>query len=322
MAPLHDLGIDVVPAVVDGMTVDELPLVDGLDPSIPGSVSYRWCDSSTRLVDLAVAAAGLAGRSWRETPRPERASILRRAGDVIASERAAITVMARDGGKTFPEADAEVSEAADFARYYADGIDSIAERARGGCTFEPYSTVVVVPPWNFPLAIPAGGVLAALAAGAAVILKPAPETVATSWELARSCWRAGVPREVLQFVPCLDGAASRRLICHEGVDAVILTGSWETARMFSEWRPGLRLHAETSGKNAIVVTASADLELTVVDLVRSAFWPTPARSARRRASPSWSHRSTTTAGSCVSSPMRSEASAPERRGTSGPPSGR
>jgi RHH-type proline utilization regulon transcriptional repressor/proline dehydrogenase/delta 1-pyrroline-5-carboxylate dehydrogenase len=272
MRPLDELGVTVVPAVVAGRTIADLPLVEGRDPSDPSAVAYRWCDAGADLVDVAVTAAAVAGRRWRETPADVRRRTLHAAGDALAAERGRlVAIMARDAGKIFAEADTEVSEAVDFARYYAAGLGSLVDRERAGAHFEPYSTVLVIPPWNFPLAIPAGGTLAALAAGAAVILKPAPESVATAWALAEACWRAGVPRDLLQFFPCLDGDASRRLVCHDGVDAVILTGSWDTARMFSGWRPGLHLHAETSGKNALVVTASADLELAVVDLVRSAF---------------------------------------------------
>ena len=131
--------------------------------------------------------------------------------------------------------------------------------------------VVVASPWNFPWAIPAGGVLAALAAGNAVILKPAPETVLTATVLAGQLWAAGVPRDVLQLVPCPDDEVGRRLVTHPDVAAVVLTGSWDTAQRFLEWRPDLRLHAETSGKNALVITEAADLDAAVKDLVRSAF---------------------------------------------------
>jgi RHH-type proline utilization regulon transcriptional repressor/proline dehydrogenase/delta 1-pyrroline-5-carboxylate dehydrogenase len=173
--------------------------------------------------------------------------------------------MAVDTGKTVREGDPEVSEAVDFAHYYARHIP---EAAAG---FQPHGTVVVASPWNFPLSIPAGGVLGALAAGNAVILKPAPEAVAVAAELCHVLWAAGVPRTALQFVPCIDGDASRLLITSPGVDAVVLTGSWETAQLFRRWRPDLALHAETSGKNAIVVTATADFDQAIADLLQSAF---------------------------------------------------
>jgi RHH-type proline utilization regulon transcriptional repressor/proline dehydrogenase/delta 1-pyrroline-5-carboxylate dehydrogenase len=127
------------------------------------------------------------------------------------------------------------------------------------------------PPWNFPYAIPAGGVLAAVAAGNSVILKPSPEAVGTGALLVEQLHGAGLGQGVVQLVAAPDGPAGRHLITHGGVGAVILTGSWDTARMFAGWAPGRRLLAETSGKNALVVTATADVDQAVGDLVRSAF---------------------------------------------------
>lgn len=204
--------------------------------------------------------------AWQQLGVAARAAIVERAGDVLARGRfEAIACMRADAKKAVPEADAEASEAIDFARYYArhsvpDGVET-----------QPLGVVVVTPPWNFPYAIPGGGVLAALVAGNAVILKPAPETAHTAFLLARQLWQAGVPREVLQFFACDDGQTGRALICDSRVAAVILTGSLETARMFQAWRPSLRLFAETSGKNALVISAQADREAAIKDLVKSAF---------------------------------------------------
>ncbi len=108
-------------------------------------------------------------------------------------------------------------------------------------------------------------------AGNAVVLKPAPQTPRTAWLLAEQCWRAGVPPDVLQYVACPDGDVGRRLITHPDVAIVVLTGAHATARQFLDWRPSLHLLAETSGKNAIVVTSSADIDTAVRDVVRSAF---------------------------------------------------
>jgi RHH-type transcriptional regulator, proline utilization regulon repressor / proline dehydrogenase / delta 1-pyrroline-5-carboxylate dehydrogenase len=275
LRPLRDLGIDVVPAVVAGSVADGssgLNLEEGRDPADPERPAYRWTRADVDLVDRAVAAAGPAGERWRSLAPGERRAKLRAVAERLAASRGwLLGVMARDGGKTVAEADPEISEAIDFARYYAECIAGLDELAGQSARFTPYGTVVVVPPWNFPLAIPAGGVLAALAAGNAVILKPAPETVGTGWALARVCWDAGIPNDVLQFLPCADDEAGRRLITHPGVGAVVLTGAWDTARMFLGWRADLALHAETSGKNAIVITAAADLDAAVADLVRSAF---------------------------------------------------
>ncbi|GAC1320882.1 MAG: bifunctional proline dehydrogenase/L-glutamate gamma-semialdehyde dehydrogenase [Acidimicrobiales bacterium] len=221
------------------------------------------------VADVEGAVAVAAASSWRTALAGERSRLLGRAADRLAAQRSAlIATMVTDAHKVVAEADVEVSEAVDYARYYAAECEGLDRRRSGHV---PLGTVVVTPPWNFPLAIPLGGALAALAAGNAVILKPAPETVRTAVVGAACLWDAGIPRHALQVLACGDDEAGQRLVSHPGVDAVILTGEAATARMFWSWRPGLRLLAETSGKNAIVVTEAADLDLAVSDVVRSAF---------------------------------------------------
>lgn len=217
-------------------------------------------------VDTVLGTAQNAQSAWEEAGIKHRATLLTRAAEVMSEGRfKAIACMRQDSKKAIPEADAEVSEAIDFARYYAgysvpEGIDAKA-----------VGVVVVTPPWNFPYAIPCGGVLAALMAGNTVILKPAPEVVQIAYLLAQQLWEAGIPRDVLQFYPCQDGETGQALISDARVGAVILTGSLETARFFQKVRPSMRLFAETSGKNALVITAQADREAAIKDLVKSAF---------------------------------------------------
>jgi RHH-type proline utilization regulon transcriptional repressor/proline dehydrogenase/delta 1-pyrroline-5-carboxylate dehydrogenase len=214
---------------------------------------------------LARAQAGQA--EWESRGTAARAVILRRAAEVMQAARLATVVqMMQEGKKIAVEADVEVSEAVDAARYAAATAQPLA-----GVTAKALGVVVVTPPWNFPYAIPCGGVTSALAAGNSVILKPAPQTVGVAWHLAQHLWEAGVPRDVLQFFPCADGDLGRALISDPRVAAVVLTGAYETARTFLRWRPALRLYAETSGKNAIIITAQADRDLAIKDLVRSAF---------------------------------------------------
>jgi RHH-type proline utilization regulon transcriptional repressor/proline dehydrogenase/delta 1-pyrroline-5-carboxylate dehydrogenase len=257
-------------AVVDGAEVAGSRWGQGVDPSRPAEPLYRYALADAAMVDRAVATAKAAAKRWATGPLAQRRQILASVATTMAVGRGqSIAAMVHDAGKTVAEADVEVSEAIDFARYYADGTHLFERLTDVGAT--PLGTVVVAPPWNFPYAIPAGGVLAALAVGNTVILKPAPESVLVAWTLARQCWEGGVPRDVLQFLPCTDDEIGRRLVTHADVDAVILTGSWDTARLFREWKPAIRLHGECSGKNAIVVTASADLDAAVRDIVRSAF---------------------------------------------------
>jgi RHH-type proline utilization regulon transcriptional repressor/proline dehydrogenase/delta 1-pyrroline-5-carboxylate dehydrogenase len=269
-----DTVVREVPARVDGESVTAPLSGVGIDPSDPHAPAplYRYVQADRETVERAVAVARRGGAGWRDRPVAERAALLRAvAGHLAARRGEALAVMAHDAAKTVGEGDPEVSEAIDFARYYATRAERLEHQVPGG-RFAPYGVVVVAPPWNFPLAIPAGGVLAALAAGSAVILKPAPETVLTAWHLASCCWEAGVPGDALQFVPTADDEVGRRLVTHEDVDAVILTGAFDTARLFLGWRPDLALHAETSGKNAIVVTSAADQDDAIRDLVRSAFY--------------------------------------------------
>ena len=205
---------------------------------------------------------------WNEIGANDRAEILKKFGQIAHDEQEeSIAIMSRDAGKTVSEADPEVSEAIDFANYYALSAISLDLERQSS----PVGVVVVVPPWNFPYAIPTGGICAALAAGNTVIFKSAPETVATSWHLVNQLWKAGVPKSVLQFVSTEDNEVGQALVSHEDVNAVILTGGYGTAQLFASWKNELNLLAETSGKNSMVLTACCDIDVAVKDLVQSAF---------------------------------------------------
>lgn len=217
-----------------------------------------------------LATGEAAGVAWQARPSAERAAIVHRIGEELEAARAdLLEVAAAECGKTLDQSDPEVSEAVDFARYYAE--QSLALDEVVGAAFRPVRLTVVTPPWNFPLSIPLGGVAAALAAGSAVVLKPATAARRCGALLAEACWRAGVPRDVLQLVVPDSPDVGRSLVTGEQVGRVVLTGSADTAQMFRSWRPDLALMAETSGKNAIVVTPSADRDLAVRDIVASAF---------------------------------------------------
>ncbi|WP_425843567.1 proline dehydrogenase family protein [Agrococcus sp. TSP3-2-1] len=224
-----------------------------------------WPTLERRIDRAAQAASGWAGLG-----AARRAETLRDAATALGVYRGRlIEIMMAETGKTIGEADPEVSEAIDFARYYAEQAIEL-ERVEGA-TPRPVALTVVTPPWSFPVAIPCGGVTAALATGSAVILKPAPQARRSAAVLAEALWEAGVPRDVLLLCDVEEGELSERLVAHPAVGRVILTGSTETAERFTTWRADLPLLAETSGKNAIIVTPSADFDLAVADIVRSAF---------------------------------------------------
>ena len=223
-------------------------------------------------VDALVAHAQTGGRAWASTSTADRRRVSTRAAEVMAAQRGrTLAVMAHETGKTAREGDPEVSEAIDMARWAAVSTRTLDELAADGVTAAPRGPVLVAAPWNFPYAIPTNGVVGALATGNSVILKPAPEAVATAVELVAQLHAAGIPPEVLQLVRTPDDDVGRHLVTHEGIDTVVLTGAYATAQMFLDWKPQLRLIAETSGKNALVITAGADLDLAIKDLVRSAF---------------------------------------------------
>nr|WP_244894645.1 bifunctional proline dehydrogenase/L-glutamate gamma-semialdehyde dehydrogenase [Agreia pratensis] len=221
-------------------------------------------------LDGIIQSVRAAGARWGTQTGTERGAVLRRAALALEANRdRLIEVMATETGKTIAEGDPEVSEAIDFANYYAARA---AELDRvDGAVFVPSALTVVTPPWNFPVAIPAGSVLSALAAGSGVIIKPAPQARRSAAVLVEALWESGIPRDLLALVDIDEGDLSRQLIAHESVDRVILTGAYETAKLFRSWRRDLSLLAETSGKNAIVVTPAADLDLAVADIVKSAF---------------------------------------------------
>ncbi|MBM7832202.1 RHH-type proline utilization regulon transcriptional repressor/proline dehydrogenase/delta 1-pyrroline-5-carboxylate dehydrogenase [Agromyces cerinus] len=242
---------------------------------VPGStlgmntIAAARVDDAATLERIIQTVAG-RGRAWGQLPGAERAAVLHRAGYALAANRdRLIEVMAAETGKTIAEADPEISEAIDFAHYYA-------ERAREldhvqGAVFVPSKLTVITPPWNFPVAIPAGGVLSALAAGSGVIIKPAKLAQRSGAVMVEALWEAGIPRELLTLVDIGERELGKELVSHPAVDRVILTGAYETAQLFRSFRKDLPLLAETSGKNAIIVTPSADLDLAASDVVKSAF---------------------------------------------------
>ncbi|UKA59212.1 bifunctional proline dehydrogenase/L-glutamate gamma-semialdehyde dehydrogenase [Arthrobacter sp. FW306-2-2C-D06B] len=242
---------------------------------IPGSTAGNAIVEASKVSDpqeleRIIATAVEHGKAWGAMPAAERAAILHRAGDILESRRAELLeVMASETGKTIEQGDPEVSEAIDFAHYYAERAKDL--ETVDGATFVPANLTVVTPPWNFPVAIPAGSTLAALAAGSAVVIKPAKQARRSGSVMVDALWEAGVPREVLALVQLEERELGTQLVSHPSVDRVILTGGYETAELFRSFRQDLPLLAETSGKNAIIVTPHADLDLAAKDVVYSAF---------------------------------------------------
>jgi RHH-type proline utilization regulon transcriptional repressor/proline dehydrogenase/delta 1-pyrroline-5-carboxylate dehydrogenase len=223
----------------------------------------------TPAIDKLVKKSLTASKAWVKDSKKRQQLLFKAANEIEKSRSELIAVMMAEAGKTIAEADVEVSEAVDFARYYASLIPELVNNK--DAKFTPDKLTLVVPPWNFPVAIPIGGVLAALAAGSTVILKPAPEVRNCGVAVANALFKAGISKSVLQVVAVPDNEVGLHLVGHESVDSVILTGGFETAELFKKHKPTIRLAAETSGKNALVITPFADLDLAAADLAKSAF---------------------------------------------------
>ncbi len=241
-----------------------------LDPSRPGVTVCRYQAATLDQVNAAVEIADRDESQWSQLSTRQRHEVLRCVAQNLRLQRAdLIGAMLAEAGKVIAEGDPEVSEAIDFCEFYPltaihwDDDPSIRTRPRG--------VVAVITPWNFPLAIPCGGVAAALAAGNRVILKPASEAVLVGSLLCEAFWQAGVPREALQLIPCDDEVAQAGLVSNSRVEAVVLTGGTATARRMLHVRPDLHLLAETGGKNATIVTAMADRDQAIKHVVHSAF---------------------------------------------------
>jgi RHH-type proline utilization regulon transcriptional repressor/proline dehydrogenase/delta 1-pyrroline-5-carboxylate dehydrogenase len=237
-------------------------------------------------VDDAIASACAAQPEWDLTPASRRAEILERAADLYEQHRPELlSLCISEAGKTLPDAIAELREAVDFLRFYAaearrhfgDPIqlpgptgerNTLGLRGRG--------VFVCISPWNFPLAIFTGQVAAALAAGNAVLAKPAEQTPLVAFRAVELLMAAGVPRQVLQFLPGDGAAVGGRAVADARVAGVAFTGSTETARLINRTLAGRdgpigTLIAETGGQNAMFVDSSALPEQVVKDAVFSAF---------------------------------------------------
>jgi RHH-type proline utilization regulon transcriptional repressor/proline dehydrogenase/delta 1-pyrroline-5-carboxylate dehydrogenase len=223
--------------------------------------------------DARAAAIRAAESRWANVPVAERAAILERAADAMQARMPLLMGLAmREAGKSAPNAIAEVREAIDFLRYYA-------AQARSGLTdATPIGPVTCISPWNFPLAIFTGQVVAALVAGNPVLAKPAEETPLIAAEAVRLLHAAGVPADALQLLPG-DGAIGAALVAAPQTAAVMFTGSTEVARLIQSQlatrlspigRP-IPLIAETGGQNAMIVDSSALAEQVVADVIASAF---------------------------------------------------
>ncbi len=236
-------------------------------------------------VETALSSATAATQTWGNTSVEERAAILERAADLFQQEMPAlITILTREGGKCILDAIGEVREAIDFCRYYAwRARQDLAPVELTGPTGEsntltlyPRGVVACISPWNFPLAIFTGQILAALAAGNTVLTKPAEQTPFIACKAVQLLHQAGVPADALHLLIGRGSVVGAKMTGDPRVAGVMFTGSTETAKMIEQSlanRPGTIAFfiAETGGQNAMIVDSSALAEQAVYDIALSAF---------------------------------------------------
>ena len=272
------------------------PIVDG--SLLPGSEELSVNPANTEHVvgvcqlaspehvDVALAAAVKGQRAWDRTPAADRAAVLNRAAGLFEAHTAELLALCvTEAGKTIPDAIAELREAVDFLRYYAaQATELFGEPVtlpgptgeRNTLGLRGRGVFVCISPWNFPLAIFAGQVAAALAAGNAVLAKPAEQTPLVAHRAVELLLEAGVPPAVLHFLPGDGAAIGGRAVADPRIAGVAFTGSTETARIINRALadrdgPIAVLIAETGGQNAMFVDSSALPEQVVLDSVYSAF---------------------------------------------------
>ncbi|MGV0027650.1 L-glutamate gamma-semialdehyde dehydrogenase [Phormidesmis priestleyi] len=282
----QQLGKTYLP-LIDGEYVETSETIESVNPSQFTEVVGRIGMSHVEQAEEAIAAAKTAFPAWQKTPATQRAGILRKAADLLSQRREELIAwMVLETGKPVKEADGEVSEAIDFCRYYADDM----ERLDQGYAYDlpgetnryhyyPRGIVVVISPWNFPLAIPMGMVVAALVTGNCALLKPAETSSVIAAKITEILVDAGIPRGVFQFVPGDGASVGAHLVKHRDVHMIVFTGSqavgcqiYASAAILQPGQKHLkRVVAEMGGKNAIIVDESADLDQAVQGVVQSAF---------------------------------------------------
>jgi RHH-type proline utilization regulon transcriptional repressor/proline dehydrogenase/delta 1-pyrroline-5-carboxylate dehydrogenase len=274
-ADLHrDAAIirEAKPLLADGSGAGETRPV--LNPADHSDVVGHVTETSGEDVAKAARLALDTMDAWASLPSLERAACLDHAADMMQARMPMLLGLAiREAGKSLANGIAEVREAIDFLRYYAEQA-----RRTLGVGHKPVGPVVCISPWNFPLAIFTGQIAAALVAGNPVLAKPAEETPLIAAEAVRILHEAGVPAGALQFLPG-DGRVGAALVAAPQTAGVMFTGSTEVARLIQKELAGrlsaagkpIPLIAETGGQNAMIVDSSALAEQVVADVIASAF---------------------------------------------------
>ncbi|MDD5339779.1 MAG: aldehyde dehydrogenase family protein [Candidatus ainarchaeum sp.] len=251
-----------------------------------GQVMARFPAGSAGDVDRAVDAAEGALKSWSETPPPKRGRILQRTADILRKEKERLgTLVATEMGKVMPEALGDVQEAIDVFEYFAGegrrlfGNTTTSElKGKFAMTVRrPVGVMGLITPWNFPIAIPAWKLSAALVCGNTAVFKPSSDTPLCAYELVRILLRAGVPDGVVNLVTGSAADVGEAIVRHRRVGGISFTGSKATGEWITKNAGLKKVGLELGGKNPVIVMDDADLGLAVEGIIWGAFGTTGQR---------------------------------------------
>jgi RHH-type transcriptional regulator, proline utilization regulon repressor / proline dehydrogenase / delta 1-pyrroline-5-carboxylate dehydrogenase len=257
------------------------------NPADPDEIIGIVSSAGREEADAAVYAARNAFNAWGKVAPDERAGYLFAAASEMRKQRFELAALEiYEVGKTWKDADGDITEAIDYLEYYGREMIRLGRKSRIGdrpgeeneYSYVPRGVGVVISPWNFPLAISAGMVSAAVVAGNCVVFKPSGLSPVTGWRLFEIFKKSGLPDGVLQFLPGRGGEVGEHLVTHPDVDFIAFTGSREVGlriiRLAGETRPGQRnvkkVVAEMGGKNAVIIDETADLDEAVKGVLESA----------------------------------------------------
>lgn len=271
--------------LISGQTINDKNIEDVYNPAT-GAVIGSITNASLPQVEAAIENAQAAFDRWDQTPAFERANRLEKVADLLEENMPQLLSIAiNEAGKTLINAVNEVREAVDFCRYYADQCRQLFSNPtdlpgptgeRNQLSLHGRGPFVCISPWNFPLAIFLGEVTAALAAGNTVLAKPAEQTPLIAYFAVKLLHQAGVPEDVVQFVPGTGNTVGATLTKSNDIAGVVFTGSTQTAHGISQTLAAkggaiVPLIAETGGQNCMIVDSTALPEQVVVDVINSAF---------------------------------------------------
>lgn len=281
----RELGRDY-PLIIGNDEIWTAEKIVSTNPARPTEVIGRAAKAGRAEADLALAAAQRAFEAWSRRPASERSQLLERAADIMEGERLRLAALeVYETGKIWTEADADVAEAIDFCRFYAEEMRRLAIRryvVPGETSvhhYIPRGIAVVIAPWNFPLAILCGMTVAAAVTGNCVLMKPSAQSVVVGAWFMDVLRRAGFPPGVIHFVPGSGAEVGDYLVNHPNIDLIAFTGSREVGLQIYEAAGRTRrgqaqlkkVICEMGGKNALIVDDDADLDEAIPAIVSSAF---------------------------------------------------